>query len=41
VRVDFGNESQVPLDQHLEILASAEFQVAAARFDARPHFVGE
>jgi hypothetical protein len=41
VRVDLGQEAQVPLDKHLKILAPAEFQSAVARLDARPHFVGE
>jgi hypothetical protein len=41
VRVDVGQEMQVPLHKHLKILAPSELELAAARLDARPHFMGE
>jgi hypothetical protein len=41
VRENLGLKPQVRLDEHLEVLASAEFQAAAARLNAVPHFVGE
>jgi hypothetical protein len=41
VRENLGLKPQVRLDEHLEVLASAEFQAAAACLYAVPHFVGE
>jgi hypothetical protein len=41
VRMDIPHEVEVPFNKHLEVLAPAKFQAAAARLYAVPHFVGE